>query len=262
MNYKKPFFILGAYDPEMREIERILRQHGHAFAVACEAGKPVSTRNANRATSFDGDHKVIPQGTDCIVFVECRVLGLAPTLVIDHHAPGDPGYGVPPQRYMEGSSLGQLLLHLGLQPTYRQRLIAAGDHCLAHAYMGHCPGVDPEDLFTLRVETRAEFQNTTKQAIIDAIYAAKRVLESPADTIPIGDVQLPFLTDLPPEVDEASARWGLDYVRMVKEGNGGHKVGLRSTRPEVVERFMRECGLVDVYGDPIRGFAGGYTACR
>lgn len=261
MNYQNPFFILGAYDPEMREIEQVLREQGLPFAVATEAGRPVGTRNANHATGIDGDHKIIPSDTDCLVFVECRVLGLNPGLIIDHHSPGDPGYGLPPERYMEGSSLGQLLAHLGRAPSYRQRLIAAGDHCLAHAYKGNCPGVDPSDLFALRVETRAEFQNTTPKAISDAIYAAKQALET-AETIPLGDTQLPFLTNLPPETDEASARWGLDYIRMIREGCGGHKVGLRSTRPELVEAFMQECGLKDVYGDPIRGFAGGYTAAR
>ena len=37
-------------------------------------------------------------------------------------------------------------------------LVAAADHCLAAAYAGQCPGVDPDELMRWRAETRAAFQ--------------------------------------------------------------------------------------------------------
>src|SRR5690606_42081711 len=40
----------------------------------------------------------------------------------------------------------------------RYVLAAAADHCLAAAYRGECPGVDPDALMRWRVESRAAFQ--------------------------------------------------------------------------------------------------------
>lgn len=40
-------------------------------------------------------------------------------------------------------------------------MIAAADHCLAAAYRGECPGVDPDHLMAWRVKTRAAFQGRT-----------------------------------------------------------------------------------------------------
>src|SRR5690606_38859652 len=133
---------------------------------------------------------------------------------IDHHRPGDPGYGRPPAEFMAASSLGQVIAelarrqnlpavwrceehvlerapngcvkgnpygpywHVGITPADASRrlswgellydhslvlprafvLAAAADHCLAAAYRGECPGVDPDALLRWRAWERAQFQ--------------------------------------------------------------------------------------------------------
>src|SRR5690606_35947049 len=112
---------------------------------------------------------------------------------IDHHRPGDPGYGRSPEEFLPASSIGQVWasllrlrndgwdspLYSGTGSVYWNDrrwygdtpygqvdvpeallLVAAADHCLAAAYRGECPGVDPDKLMQWRVETRAEFQNS------------------------------------------------------------------------------------------------------
>jgi hypothetical protein len=43
---------------------------------------------------------------------------------------------MPPERYLEGSSLGQVLRLVEREPSETQRLLAAADHCLTAAYQG------------------------------------------------------------------------------------------------------------------------------
>ena len=90
--------------------------------------------------------------------VECQVEGQDAAFRADHHRPGDPGFDAPPAEYWRGSSLGQVATHLGVEPTPALRLVAAADHCLAAAYRGACPDVDPDALMRWRAETRAQFQ--------------------------------------------------------------------------------------------------------
>ena len=54
-------FVLGAQDPEMREIARVLRRHGQPFFHAARDGWLVSTRTAYDA---DGGAEVSVRGLD------------------------------------------------------------------------------------------------------------------------------------------------------------------------------------------------------
>lgn len=64
------------------------------------------------------------------------------------------------------------------------------------------------------------------------------------------------------ELAQAALDLGIPHIAMETTDNGRHRVILRCALPEAVEVFMREWapaqGLVDIYGDPDRGFAGGY----
>jgi hypothetical protein len=109
----------------------------------------------------------------------------------DHHIEGDPGVSTPPERFLGGSSLGQVIRILAAADTYpgervpfptgtsvepgsfwfdddtwwvatpsgavaietEHVLTAAGDHCLAAAYAGRCPGVNPDDLWVWRTSS-------------------------------------------------------------------------------------------------------------
>lgn len=249
----KYFFILGARDPEMLEIMRVLESEGHPFALATIRGVPVKSHEAYSATGIQG---LIPKDHH-IVFVECSVMGLLCDELCDHHNDGDPGFGMAPEDYLKGSSLGQVLALLGLEPTQEQRVIAAADHCLRHAYEGRCPGVSPAELAAWRERSRAEVRSITTEEIRDRIEAASKALrEAPRITI-AGEQVAWFPEKMPEEIAEASARLGIPFCYARKDGSRG-KSGIMSAAPHVIRAWMRECRLTDVYGDPERGFAGGY----
>jgi hypothetical protein len=252
MNY---FFVLGARDPEMVEITRVLDAQGIPHAHATIAGVPVRSSEAYRATGVQG---LIPRDAH-IVFVECTVTGLIPDDVCDHHNPGDPGFGMPPERFMEGSSLGQVLTLLGLTPTDEQRVIGAADHCLRHAYEGRCPGIDPKVLADWRERSRSSIRGISVEEIQGRIELAMAALKA-APRIQVEGADVAFFSataEFPEEVPEASARIGIPFCYVHVEGKRG-KAGIMSAPPSVIRTWMRTCGLKNVYGDPARGFAGGY----
>lgn len=106
-------WVLGAPDPEMERIEALLRAAGERVAYAAIEGRRVRPAEAYQANpAHAGTH-----------FVECAPAGGRPTgaVVIDHHNPGDPGFGVSPAEFLLGSSLGQVLAELA---TWREDIPA------------------------------------------------------------------------------------------------------------------------------------------
>lgn len=97
-------WMLGAADPEMQAIEGLLRAAGEnvAYAVGSD-GKRVHPGNAYQCVAVEGTH-----------WVECSPEKGPPegSVVIDHHRPGDPGYGRPPEEFLAASSLGQVVVEL------------------------------------------------------------------------------------------------------------------------------------------------------
>lgn len=211
--------ILGAPDPEMQAIEDLGRQVGAKIRYALSArGSRVRADEAYQAVALDA-----PLPSDGTVYaVECDGPAIPPDAIrIDHHRPGDPGYGRPPAEFLPASSIGQVIAELarlgpeirdgrlvvGLLPwratscdytalagvqwarahwsddprdhwegwivaarssdrerggapwasiPYDYWLAAAADHCLAAAYRGECPGVDPDALMRWRVEAQQD----------------------------------------------------------------------------------------------------------
>jgi hypothetical protein len=105
-------WVLGADDPEMSVIEQLLRACGETVVYATIGGHRVHPGDAHRADMpyFKGIYRVY--------VVECAWLGMGDgtqdddPIRIDHHRPGDPGYGVPPAEFLRGSSLGQVIEEL------------------------------------------------------------------------------------------------------------------------------------------------------
>lgn len=257
------FFILGAMDPEMEEIVRVLDANGIGWANATACGHPVNSAEAYEATSTT---RLLPRPPRELVFVECDVIGLDAVDLCDHHNPGDPGYDLPPARYLEGSSLGQVLRLLGQEPTHEQRIIAAADHCLARAYRGECPGVDPGELADWRERSRAARFGLTHEEIQMRIRIAASALER-AERIRIGDELVAWFPDkgiAPYELSEASARRGVPiaYITHLDPERGPYraKSGILNAMPDTVRAWMRDCQLERVYGSPLRGYAGGYAS--
>lgn len=253
-------FVLGAPDPEMQEIERVLTEHGYPFVYATRgpSGKRVQASTAYGTRYVSGP---VPVHTHKVVFVECTVYGLHCDFVVDHHQEGDPGHSKLPHEYMQGSSLGQLLDLLGLEPTQAQRVICAADHCLTAAYRGECPGVSVEELAEFRLRSRAQNRQISPQDLQAQIEAARRVLEA-APRVDLGGVEVAWVPDAEtiPELSEASARYNISHMYIQREGpySPRIKAGLRGASAAAVRFWMRACGLTDVYGAPERGYAGGY----
>lgn len=263
--------ILGAADPEMEAIDAAARAHGLAVSHAYAAdGRRVSPATAYRAVvAVAASGQGLPAHDGLTATVECRVQGLVPALAIDHHAPGDPGYGAPPERYWSASSLGQVVALLRRQGQWRGvvgphlRMVAAADHCLAAAYAGLCPGVDPEALARWRAESRAAYQRRPVEAVLADVAATTAALLA-APRLPGTDLADMRRAQPWPELPEAAARAGLGYMAGPLRGPDGRRKFTCSGSPEQVAAWMASAGeawgLADVYGDPARGFAGGYKA--
>ena len=263
-------FVLGAQDPEMREIERIVVDAGHDVAHAAHAGRRCSPRTAYAA---DG---VVRVGPDLVprpavlaprtpaVYVECDLPGRPPPLArVDHHHPGDPGYEMPPERYLEGSSLGQVLRLLERDPTPTQRLLAASDHCLTAAYQGRCPGVDPDDLLFLRASWQAKVGGRTLSDVIEGITGAAALVRRHHDG-ELGEALFLDPTGLPSDLPEGAALAGLPVRYRMLLPEGVLKEMLKGGTPDAIEAFMaaHESAGRTAYGNPNRGYAGAYWAGR
>lgn len=250
-------FILGASDPEMEEIEKRVRGAGLPVLHAFFGHQRVQPCNAYRATgpSCETDRLV--------VCVECEVAGLDAAVRIDHHRPGDPGYGQPPEKYWEASSIGQVCQRLGIAPTKELRIIAAADHCLAAAYRGECPGVDPADLAQWRIASRAAFQRVDPLYLMEQVDRAKRILQK-APIIVIGDTKVADVRQygVVKELPEAAAMTNTPFVAQTADKGGRQKLVIQAAPVNAVRAFIEswgpQQGLTEIYGDPQRGFAGGY----
>jgi hypothetical protein len=305
-------WVLGASDPEMEAIERLLAQAGQKVAYATVAGERASPDSAYQADGTTSGHPEEP-----VLFVECSVRGIKPWLVVDHHRPGDPGYRVPPEEFLPGSSIGQVISVLAYHdslpldgadaawaspypvspslfpagtirysptggwlvsarpsrynPVSWHRVsqevlfVAAADHCLAAAYQGRCPGVDPDELMRWRAETRARYQGRPVQAVLEDIARAREALAQ-APRVLIGGVPVADLRGQEiPELPEAAAREGIPFLATPRARPGTRrKVVLQCAPPEVLAawpEWAARNGITGLYGgDPERGFAGGYLA--
>lgn len=247
-------FILGAADPEMEEIEAVLKATKQEYRFATILGRRVQAETAYSANSVSAP---IPKDAS-IIFIECHIFGLIPELILDHHREGDAGFGKLPQDYMEGSSLGQLLTLLNLPPTLEQRIIAAADHCPTQAYRGECPFVHPADLMHWRTLTRAVRRGVSYGEMNAAILRGKAVLEN-AEKVLVGNELVAFVPHRDDEVTEASARFNLPFMYKGTSQTGTAKFGIMSAKPDTIDFWMSQCGLSRVYGTPVRGYAGGYV---
>jgi hypothetical protein len=276
----------------MEIIEKVAGGAGVPVVHARRAGARVDAAGAYRADPPD-----VPDGAR-VVRVECDWPGCpADAVVIDHHRPGDPGYGAPPEHFLPASSVGQAIAWLGDQcPPHWPRiraavmpgvtwhdgrwvvsanardaviipaaivLAAAADHCLSAAYAGACPGVRPDALMQWRAESRAMFQRRSVAALLADVERAREALRMApqialSDVVSVRDVRGRHIPELP----EAAARDGECFVADGMPGRDGRiKVVCQSGTPEQISAFMEWAprnGIVDLYGDPARGFAGGY----
>jgi len=264
---KDTTFLLGAQDPEMREIERVVRDAGLAALHAARGGRRCDARTAYLADA------VVRVGADGVaraavlrpalpfVEVECTLDGRVPACRVDHHRPGDPGFEAPPEDFLRGASLGQVLALLEREATPTQRLLAAGDHCLTAAYAGRCPGVAPDELLFLRASWKARISGRSLTDVVDGIQDAARRARGRLDA-EHGEARFLDPTEVPGDLPEGAAYAGVPvrYRDLLRDGT--LKEMFKGGTPAAVEAFMaehRRAGRV-VYGNPWRGYAGAYDA--
>ena len=278
------YFILGAPDPEMHRIEHLLTVAGVSFGYASVAGQRVHPGNMYKA---DGVLSVTGEPVDVVALghnihmVECAFEDndIDVAMYFDHHRAGDRGFGKDPYLYWEASSIGQVYNYLvnrhgpvgmvdlpnklGAARLADYRYAAAADHCLAHAYRGKCPGVDPAGLGFWRIMNRAEFQKKSPSELLDLINeACVRIGSLP--TVRVGGSEFKDARECEiPELPEAGARLGVPVLyRLHDKRSGRIKVGVLNGDVGEIKDFIdnaaEELGLVDIYGDPSRGYAGGY----
>lgn len=285
--------MLGASDPEMQKIKEVLSAvSGVLFVLeqAMKGGRPVHAGNALSADPID------TSGFTLVWFVECRapMLHDVPAIRIDHHNPGDVGYDALPEDYFAGSSLGQVIVLLAergwlpkswelfpcqnpstlvvplsstfvcsgsdiVEVPYELLMVAAADHCLGAAYNGECPCINPELLLQYRAKSKAAFQTRRVDDVLQDIYDSIRALNS-GTKLP-GTEFVDMRREPPwPELVEAGTFAGISYVSgPLLTPDGRKKFTASGTEGEIAE-FMRDnpLGLVGLYGNPHRRFAGGY----
>jgi hypothetical protein len=332
-------WILGADDPEMSTIEKLLIAAGERVAYAEIAGDRVTSSTAYQGTShqYIMDYEQAGDIPEMWYLVECQVPKPTGRLVvrIDHHRSGDPGFGLPTAQFLKASSIGQVLTALGQSSEYPSSwprvavprhphwcghlnildgvwvarttssdgdpgdddahatavvvpldyvFTAAADQCLAAAYRGECPGVDPVELARHRTGERAKFQHRTVSDVRSDIDATTVALVSAplmplailrdegwlvdaADASAADDMLELSVRDMRrsspyPELPEAACRLGVGYVAGPFTCPDGRKKVVCSGTHRQILAFMSSWaaaqGLVDVYGDPARGLAGGY----
>jgi hypothetical protein len=268
----KPYsFLLGASDPEMDEIEKLLIENGEAFQYAQYDGVRAEPWNSYMADPIEA-----PSGT-ILVLIECEPENWsgedAIVRIIDHHRPGDAGYNLAPDLFWEASSIGQLykILRLG-EPKREHVVLAAMDHCMTQARLGNCPGISSREVKTLSVEYIAKRRGLDPLAVEACVGTMlERVLDAPRTTI--GGQEVADLTLVPAGIGyslpylcllEAVAELSMVALVATKNRTDGPEkiIVCGAATPETVRYFMTSWapahGLVDIYGVPARGYAGGY----
>jgi hypothetical protein len=143
-------------------------------------------------------------------------------------------------------------------------LAAAADHCLADAYRGECPGVDPDELGRWRIAVLAEQQGRSEADVLADVERARAVLRAAprlrlAPHVEVADMRGQNI----PELLEAAAREGVCFVASQTDSNGRTKIVCQVGTPDQIQAFQtwaKNQGLLDIYGDSAQGFAGGYLS--
>lgn len=265
-------YILGVNDVEMQAIEGLLAEKKIAVAYAAAPGRDGNIArchpgNAGKFTDIisSNGEKISVNKFDQVVLVECSPVegvSLPQVTVVDHHKPGDPGFPMGPAEFEAGSSLGQIAQLLGVSLTKEQLVIAAADHCLTAAYQGECPGVTQEDVLSVRLPELQARHRMSEKDVRKEISKAIELLENPKETVTLGNQEIPDFRrkGILPFMVEAGTMTGKAFLAHVDSRPGFEKKVMINGNAAAVSDFLKNAanlGIVDTYGNPNRGFAGG-----
>lgn len=267
---EKLFFLVGADDPEMREIIRVLTDNGYDFDYAYAK----SGRRATPGEAYYCNTPVVPAG-HTLVCIECQPEGYkdGDYIKIDHHRPGDPGFALTAEHYFEASSIGQLCELIFIEPTDELRVVAAMDHCFAHALRGECPKVRISDVLDAYVTTIAEGRDTDVSAV------GKQILERAEQMSRENEIMIGTKCVHDCREWELGMGYSVEYLATIAAAAiSGSAILLSSTdmagrkkialcgyvQPDTVDAFIanasNQFNLKGIYGVPNRGYAGGYLS--
>lgn len=265
-------FVLGAKDNEMVIVENILYGLELPYAYAVSGGNRCHSGNAYKTVEVQVRHRSRSPwpAKPKVVTIECGGDRLSPYLIIDHHRPGDFGFNLGPDRYWEGSSLGQLCILLEYEGFSKEqiwcaaranmKIAAANDHCPFHAMKGLCADVSPEGLLDFRMHNVLKMTGFSERDVKVGIErSVARLRAMPRKDLFGTEVichteHVPFFLDAALRVNKP-----IEYVTESEDNRV--KRGLNGvTDPELVKLWMdaNKDVLVDLYGSPARGYAGGY----
>lgn len=265
----KVSWIAGADDPEMRVVISRLQVAGEKVECATMGGERVNPENAYKADPVVESNAFIP------IWIECRSRGTRKIdvgMIVDHHRQGDPGYSLSYHQFFEASSLGQVYRLLRLRATHTDLIIAAIDHCPRDAFAGKCPGVSGDEA---REHRSAQLSVSVNLAQLEIRFMVKEFAKAIklAPSIKIGGKEVVDLRFL-----ELGNGYDVRYLclqQSILENNvsnalfihgsatsGHRKRAVVNGSANVVRAFIKTWaplhGLVDIYGVPTRGYAGGY----
>lgn len=264
-------FLLGAQDAEMDEIEEILKRHKLDYLHAMAGGTRVHAGNAYQADPIQIAKNAV------IVLVECepRDLHVFSGILrrIDHHNPGDPGYGFPPEHYWKASSIGQLYTYLKKKqkPSRKHLIIAARDHC--RFKVRQCPGVSLKDVSNYGRHIIAIELGVRRKVLDENIQLMQRVIKR-SHSIFIGEQAVVDMRRAPEVGDVYSLGYlslyealaDLEQAALVQTRNKGDnavKITLMGASDPSTIKYFKDVwapseGLINIYGCEARGYAGGY----
>ena len=166
MDSRPHTLVLGMMDPEMKAVGRLGIDERLNVIWATRDGEKV-----RYDTMYEADW---PEPAPGQLWVECSPeAGKDDIEFVDHHQPGDPGFGGPPDKFWVSSSLGQVWGRLrpdDLQPPEGLQIIAAADHCPHAAYIGECPSIDPGSVIGFSAEQVAIGTGKSLKDILQGVY--------------------------------------------------------------------------------------------
>jgi hypothetical protein len=272
--------ILGAKDPEMDCIEKLLTERGiqwvHAIAKNGDRVHAGNAYTADAVITF-----LNKQYPPTAIFIECAFDNLR----FDHHNPNDDGYGKSPELFWQASSIGQLWAFLYPDQTIadvpKEMLrVAAMDHCFNAAIQGLCPNVSKEEVLETKIQEIAKATGARESMVLEAIEKWTVLLQ-----------ETDVLTDI--YCDDQVGIIAGKKVFLVKKHTGvgyslsyltaqtaatleGYTIIIRvkdtadalcdrlmlcgNVTEEMAKEFMEKnpLNLKRVFGNPSRGYAGGY----
>lgn len=257
-------FVLGAQDPEMDRIEEVLQERGYNIQHA--------TVNGQRVHPWEA-YKIAPVDGYAVIYVECAPGDTDEYISIDHHNKGHLGYGLPPNRYWEASSIGQLyrLLEITAIP-HEDLVLAAMDHCPAAAIAGQCPSVSAQEVLDRKIDELSKWLKQPIDLIRIRILECETLIKD-LPTIVLAEQQVKdgravvygAASDLNLRCASIAALHMGVAILFRQKYDGREEWSLQGhCTPECIIEFKNVWGPAQglspssIYGVPSRGYAGGH----